>query len=80
MTILITNNARSCYDRIILMVAYIAMVMFGTSKESARSVLFCLVVMQYVIRTVFGELEFFYGGKLWEETPHGMKKDLDWRW
>ena len=70
--ILIANDARSCYDRIILMVAYIAMVMFGTSKEAAKSVLFCLVVMRYVIRTVFGDSELSYGGDKWEQTPHGM--------
>ena len=70
--ILIENDARSCYDRIILMVAYIAMVMFGTSRESVRSVLFCLVVMRYVIRTVFGDSDLLYGGSAWEQTPHGM--------
>ena len=54
------------------MVAYIAMVMYGTSRQLARSVLFCLVVMKYVIRTVFGDLELSYGGSAWEQTPHGM--------
>ena len=54
------------------MVAYIAMVMFGTSREAARSVLFCLVVMRYVIRTVFGDSELAYGGEKWTQTPHGM--------
>ena len=54
------------------MAAYIAMVMFRTLRQTARSALFCLVVMKYVIRTVFGDSELSYGGSQWEQTPHGM--------
>ena len=54
------------------MVAYIAMVMFGTSREAARSVFFCLMMMRYVIRTVFCDSDLLYGGAAWDQTPHRM--------
>ena len=69
--ILIANDARSCYDRIIIMVSFITMLNFGIMKETAQCLLSCLIGMVYAIRTIFGDSTYTYGGKKWPRTPHG---------
>ena len=69
--LLIANDARSCYDRIIIMVSFLTMLIFGVMKETAQCLLSCLISMVYSIRTVYGDSEFTYGGDKWERTPHG---------
>mmetsp|Transcript_8494 Transcript_8494/g.16012 ORF Transcript_8494/g.16012 Transcript_8494/m.16012 type:complete len:1891 (+) Transcript_8494:4302-9974(+) len=69
------NDARSCYDRILLMVAYMTLRMFGLKKEAARCSINTLCVMRHYIRTVFGISEQYYGGEKWiseeGQFPHG---------
>ena len=64
--ILIANDAKSCYDRIIIMVSYITMILFGVARCTARAILQCLLIMTYRIRTIFGDSELYYGGDGWE--------------
>ena len=70
-TILIANDARSCYDRIIIMVSYLTMLLYGIARSTARCLLSCLIMMEYGIRTVFGDSDLKYGGLSWRRTPHG---------
>ena len=72
--ILISNDARSCYDRIIIMVSYITMVLFGVARETAKCLLSCLMIMLYFVRTVFGDSDFTYGGRKWSRSPHGNRQ------
>ena len=69
--LIIANDARSCYDRIIIMVSFITMLTYGIMKETAQCLLSCLIIMEYSIRTVYGDSEFTYGGSKWTCTPHG---------
>lgn len=69
------NDARSCYDRILLMVAYLTLRKFGLKKEAARCSVNTLCVMRHHIRTVFGISDSYYGGEKWitedKQFPHG---------
>ena len=69
--VLIANDARSCYDRIIIMVSYITMVLFGIQRAAAKCLLECLLLMLYFIRTVFGDSDMTYRGTSWVRKPHG---------
>jgi hypothetical protein len=62
-TIYCANDARSCYDRILLMVAYLTLRIFGVPKEAARCSVNTLCLMRRYIRTIFGISEGYYGGK-----------------
>ena len=66
------NDARSCYDRIVLMAAYCTMLKFGISKEAARSTITTLAKMAHYIRTAKGDSIRFYGGHTWVRIPHGI--------
>ena len=72
--LIISNDAQSCYDRIIIMVSFTMMLVFGVMKETAQCLLSCLIVMVYSIRTVYGDSNFTYGGADWERTPHGNRQ------
>ena len=53
--VIIANDARSCYDRIILLAAYLAMLKFGIPKETAQSMITAIAIhihIQTVIATV----------------------------
>ena len=69
--IYIANDAKSCYDRILMMVTYLTMRNFGIPKEAALSSVETLAKMQMRIKTVYGVSEVAYGGDDWEDNPHG---------
>ena len=69
--LIIANGAWSCYDRIIIMVSYITMILFGIQRVTAKSLLECLLLMLYFIRMVFGDSDISYGGLSWIRKPHG---------
>ena len=66
------NDARSCYDRIVLMAAYCTMVRFGVTKEAAQSMITTIATMEHHIRTSKGDSTRYYGGKYWVRIPHGI--------
>ena len=69
--ILIANDARSCYNQIIIMVSYLTMLLYGISRATAKCLLTCLILMEYAIRIVFRDSDLKYGGLSWRRTPHG---------
>lgn len=67
----IANDAKSCYDRIILMVAYLTMRNFGIPATVAKSSISCILHMKHYIKTTYGISKKYYGGHHWDELPHG---------
>jgi Reverse transcriptase (RNA-dependent DNA polymerase). len=67
----IANDAKSCYDRIILMVAYLTMRNFGIPALAAKSTISTILEMQHRVRTCYGDSDEYYGGDKWETKPHG---------
>ena len=67
------NDAKSCYDRIIFMVAYLTMRRMNIPEQAAKCAITGLIEIKHHIRTVFGDSEEYYGGEKWlqEEIPHG---------
>ena len=70
--IYIANDAKSCYDRILMMVTYITIRNFGIPKAAAWSSIATLATMTMRIKTVYGISELEYGGEAWEDFPHGI--------
>jgi len=69
--IYIANDAKSCYDRIILMVAYLTMRNFGIPSLAAKSTISTIMNMKHFIRTKYGDSKDYYGGNKWGIKPHG---------
>ena len=67
----IANDAKSCYDRILMMVAYLSMIEMGIDDLVARSSIACILEMEMKIRTTYGDSEITYGGDKWIKLPHG---------
>ena len=71
-TIYIANDATMCYDRILLMVAYLTMWNYGIPQHTALSSIETIFEMEHYIRTAYGDSEECYGGAQWEVRPHGV--------
>jgi hypothetical protein len=69
--IYIANDAKSCYDRIILMVAYLTMRNFGIPETVAKSTIDSILRMKHFVRTKYGDSSTHYGGEDWKVMPHG---------
>jgi Reverse transcriptase (RNA-dependent DNA polymerase). len=67
----IANDAKSCYDRIILMVAYLTMRNFGIPALAAKCTISTILRMQHRVRTCYGDSVEYYGGDKWQIKPHG---------
>lgn len=69
------NDARSCYDRILLIVAYLTLRVHGISRDAAQCSVDTICRMKHHIRTVYGDSNIFYGGDTWLDNnglyPHG---------
>jgi len=69
------NDARSCYDRILLIVAYLTLRIHGIPREAAQCSVDTICRMKHYIRTVYGDSNTFYGGDTWLDNngqyPHG---------
>lgn len=68
--IYIANDAKSCYDRIILMVAYLTMRNFGIPALVAKCTISTILRMQHKVRTCYGDSDTYYGGDKWTTKPH----------
>jgi hypothetical protein len=69
--IYIANDAKACYDRIILMVAYLTMRNFGIPSMVAKSTISTILGMKHYVRTSYGDSTRYYGGDKWTTLPHG---------
>jgi BarA-like signal transduction histidine kinase len=68
--IYIANDAKACYDRIILMVAYLTMRNFGVPALVAKATISSILGMQHKVLTSYGDSETYYGGDKWKTKPH----------
>ena len=57
------NDAKSCYDRILMMVSYLTMRKFGISATAAQVSVSTLLEMKHYVRTVYGISKQYYGWK-----------------
>jgi hypothetical protein len=69
--IYVANDAKACYDRIILLVAYLTMRNFGVPALVAKSTILSILEMQHRVRTCYGDSDTYYGGDRWKLKPHG---------
>ena len=69
----IANDAKSCYDRILLMVAYLTMRHLGIQDVASKSSIDTLVNMTRKVKTVYGVSEGTYAtDMLHDEILHGI--------
>ena len=64
-------DARSCYDRIVHVAAFLSLRRLGVPKPMIHSMLLSIQQMQHQIRTSFGDSASSYGGATWTIPPHG---------
>ena len=67
---LIANDAKSCYDRVILWVLYFTMKKFGMSHQIAKTAVETIKDMVHSVSTVHGQSEITYGGE--GSEPNGL--------
>jgi len=65
-----SNDAQSCYDRIVHVAAFLALRRLGVPKPMILSMLVTIQMMEHSIRTSFGDSEETYGGEEWRLPPH----------
>ena len=70
--VIIANDAKSCYDRILHFAAYISLRRAGVPKKTIQSMLEPIRRMTHRIRTAYGDSVMQYGGEEWERDPHGI--------
>ena len=66
-----SEDARSCYDRIVHVAAFLALRKLGISKSMIVSMLVTIQHMEHHIRTSFGDSVQHYGGDKWSTPPLG---------
>ena len=62
-TIIIFNDAKSCYGRIVLWIAAIALRRLGTSAEASQEMMRTLQTAKHKICTAYGDSDIDYGGR-----------------
>ena len=68
--VIIANDAKSCYDRVILWVMYFVMRRFGLTHNIAKMAVETIQEMTHSVSTIHGQSEATYGGKGTE--PNGL--------
>jgi len=69
---LCSNDAKSCYDRIVLTVAALCLCRAGTTLEMVASMVRTLHGMQHSIQTAFGDSKISQGRQEWGEPIVGI--------
>ena len=71
--VLIANDLKSNYDRILMVIAFLALRRCGIDEQTAKVVTKTMMEMKHRIRTKYGDSDFYYGGDKWEDgiLPHG---------
>lgn len=70
--VIVANDARSCYDRIVLVAAYCSMMKYGIPSKAAQSMCTTIARLEHSIRTAYGDSQSTYGGQQWDRIPHGI--------
>ena len=69
---LCSNDAKSCYDRILHSVASLCLRRLGLPEEAIVCMFSTLQNLEHTVRTVYGNSEKSYGGHLWLVPLHGI--------
>jgi len=69
---LCSNDAKSCYDRIVLLIAALCMCRLGASKPSVLSMLTTIRDMRHHTRTVHGDSTRFASRRTWNQPVAGI--------
>lgn len=69
--IICANDAKGCYDRIILVVAFLALRRLGLPATAIQCMFATTQNMKHYTRTAFGTSEDYYGGDKWDVSPDG---------
>lgn len=70
--VIIANDAKACYDRILHVAAFMALRRAGVPKEATISMLEPIRRLNHHIRTAYGDSTFTYGGNEWDRDPSGI--------
>lgn len=70
--IICANDAAQCYDRIVLLAAYLALRRMGMQPGPIASMFTTIQKMKHYTRTAFGTSDTYYGGYDWEQDPDGI--------
>ena len=69
---LCSNDAKSCYDRIVHSVATLSMRRLGVPAEPIQSMFDTIQNMQHHVRTSYGDSQRWFGGDDWSVPVHGV--------
>jgi len=69
---LCSNDAKSCYDRIVLLIAALCMCRLGAEKESVLSMMETIRGMHHHTRTVHGDSTRFASRQTWNQPVAGI--------
>jgi len=69
---LCSNNAKSCYDWIVLLIAALCMCRLGAPKQSVLSMLTTIKDMRHHTRTVHGDSTRFASRQTWNQPVAGI--------
>jgi len=69
---LCSNDARSCYDRIMLIIVALSLCRLGAPHSAVKSMIQTLVSLQHHVRLAFGDLEISQGQEVWKEPMAGI--------
>jgi len=69
---LCSNNAKSCYDRIVLIMAALCLCQLGANKALVQSMVGTLHGMQHHIQSTYSDLQTAQGCKEWGKLITGI--------
>jgi len=72
--VLCLNNAKSCYNRIVLIVAALCLCQLGAEKVALQSMLSTLHGMQHCIRSAYRDLKTSQGHCKWGTSIAGIRQ------
>ena len=70
--VLMSNDAKGCYDRIAHIVVHLALMCLGIPKPALDSMIECIQEMEHYIRTAFGISDDYYGNEPTGHKPQGL--------
>ena len=69
---ILSNDAKSCYDRIVHAPASMGMQRWGVPPEAAVCMLSTIQNLEHKVKTAFGLSDLTYGGTKWQLPCHGI--------
>ena len=69
---LCSNNAKSCYDRVVHSIASICMQRVGVPQEPIVCMFTTIQNLEHCIRTAYGDSVVTFSGQLWAVPMHGL--------